>query len=34
MILEMHSFQKNLPGHEDFVSGMTFVSIYNKFEQS
>ena len=34
MIAEMHSFQEYLPCHEDFVSGMTFVSIFNNFEQS
>ena len=28
------SFQEFLPDHEDFVSGMSFVSIYNNFEQS
>ena len=34
MIVEMHSFQEFLPGHQDFVSGrpMSFVSIYNSFE--
>ena len=26
-------FSKILPDHEDFVSGMSFVSIYNNFEQ-
>ena len=34
MIVEMHSFQEFLPGHENFVSGMTFVTFYNNFEQS
>ena len=34
MIVEMHSFQEFLSGHQDFVSGMSFVSIYNNFEQS
>ena len=34
MIVKMYIFRKFLPGHEDFVSGMSFVSIYNNFEQS
>ena len=34
MIVKMHSFLDFLPGHEDFVLRMTFVSIYNNFEQS
>ena len=29
MIVEMHSFQEFLPGHQDFVSGMSFVSLNN-----
>ena len=32
MIVKMHIFQEFF--HEDFVSGMSFVSIYNNFEQS
>ena len=27
-------FREFLPDHEDFVSGMSFASIYNNFEQS
>ena len=34
MIMKMHSFRDFLPDHEDCVSGMSFVSIYNNFEQS
>ena len=40
MIVKMHIFRECLPDHEDFVSGiislcsMSFVSIYNNFEQS
>ena len=34
MIVKMHSFREFLPDQEDFVSGMSFVSIYNNFEQS
>ena len=34
MIVKMHIFRLFLPDHEDFVSGMSFVSIYNNFEQS
>ena len=34
MIVKMHIFREILPDHEDFVSGMSFVSIYNNFEQS
>ena len=33
MIVKMHSFQEILLGHGDFVSGMSFVSVYNDFEQ-
>ena len=34
MIVNMHIFRAFLPDHEDFVSGMSFVPIYNNFEQS
>ena len=34
MILKMHIFQEFLPDHDNFVSGMSFLSIYNKFKQS
>ena len=34
MIIKMHIFQEILPEHEDFVSGMSFVSMCNNFEQS
>ena len=34
MIEKMHIFREFLPDHEDFVSGMSFVSILNNFEQS
>ena len=34
MIVNMHIFREFLPDHEDFVSGMSFVSIQNNFEQS
>ena len=34
MIMKMHNFREFLLHHEDFVSGMSFVSIYNNFEQS
>ena len=34
MIVKMHIFREFLPDQEDFVSGMSFVSIYNNFEQS
>ena len=34
MIVKMHIHREFLPDHEDFVSGMSFVSIYNNFEQS
>ena len=35
MIVKMHIFRESLiPDHEDFVSGVSFVSIYNNFEQS
>ena len=34
MIVKMYIFREFLPDHEDFVSGMSFVSIYNDFEQS
>ena len=33
MIVKMHIFRECLPDHEDFVSGMSFVSIYNNSEQ-
>ena len=34
MIVKMCIFQEFLLDHEDFVSGMSFVSFYNDFEQS
>ena len=34
MIVKMRIFREFLPDHEDFVSGISFVSIYNNFEQS
>ena len=34
MIVKMHIFREFLPAHKDFVSGMSFVSIYNNFEHS
>ena len=34
MIMKMHIFREFSPDHENFVSGMSFVSIYNNFEQS
>ena len=34
MIMNMNIFRKFLPDHEDFVLGMSFVSIYDTFEQS
>ena len=34
MIMKMDIFQKCLLHHEDFVSGESFVSFYNAFEQS
>ena len=34
MIVKMHIFQEFLPDHEDFASGISFVSIYNDFDQS
>ena len=34
MIVKMYIFRKILPDHEEFVSGMSFLSIYNNFEQS
>ena len=34
MIVKMHTFREFLPDHEDFISAMSFVSIYNNFEQS
>ena len=34
MIVKMPIFREFLPDHEDFVSGMSFVSIYKNFEQS
>ena len=33
MIVKMHIFENFYLNHEDFVSGMSFVSIYNNFEQ-
>ena len=32
MIVKMHIFREFFPDHEDFVSGMSFASIYNNFE--
>ena len=36
MIVKMHIFRNVVPDHEDFFLGkcMSFVSIYNTFEQS
>ena len=34
MIVKMHIFLEFLPDNEDFVSGMSFVSIHNNFEES
>ena len=34
MIVKMHIFREFLPDQEDFVSGMSFVSVYNNFEKS
>ena len=34
MIMKMHIIRSFLPDHEDFVLGMSFVSINNTFEQS
>ena len=34
MIVKMHIFREILHDHEGFVSGLSFVSIYNNFEQS
>ena len=34
MTLKMKIFREFLPDHEDFVSGMSFMSIYYNFEQS
>ena len=34
MIVKLHIFRECLPGHEDFDSGMSCVSISNNFEQS
>ena len=34
MIVKMCIFQEFLLDNEDFVSGMSFVSFYNDFEQS
>ena len=34
MIVKMNSFREVLPDHEDFVLGMSFVSVYINFEQS
>ena len=33
MIVKMHIFREFSLDHEDFVSGMSFVSIYYNFEQ-
>ena len=33
MIMKMHSFQKKLLDHENFVSSMSLVSFCNDFEQ-
>ena len=33
MFVKKHFFLKSLLDHEDFVSGMSFVSFYNDFEQ-
>ena len=33
MIMKILSFRTFLLGHEDFVSGMSFVSFHNNFEQ-
>ena len=33
MLVKMHVFREFLPDLEDFVSGMSFVSIYNNFGQ-
>ena len=34
MVVKMHIFREFLPDHENFVSGMSVVSIYSNFEQS
>ena len=34
MIVKMHIFQEFLLDYEDFISGLSFVSYYNDFEQS
>ena len=34
MIVKMHIFREFLTDHADFVSGMSFVSIFDNFEQS
>ena len=34
MIVKMHIFREFLLDHEDFASGMSFVSFYNDFELS
>ena len=34
MIVKMRIFREILLDHEEFVSGMSFVSFYNDFEQS
>ena len=34
MIMKMDTFRKVLLDHEDFVSGMSFASFYNDFDQS
>ena len=32
MIVKMHNFRDFLPDHEDFVSGMSFVSILSNHD--
>ena len=34
MIVKMQIFREVLPDHEDFVTDMSFMSIFNNFEQS
>ena len=34
MIVKIHIFREFSSDHEVFVSGMLFVKIYNKFDQS
>ena len=34
MIIKMHIFRKIKLDHEDFVTGMSFVSFYNELERS